>query len=303
MFCRGCGIALCHFEKRASNLACSNRVDYFTPKGNKMFSLKTCAKECLPPVILRAIRSFHGGGIRFEGSYATWEEAASVCSGYDAEHILAKVLDAMLKVKRGEAVYERDSVLFDEIEYSWPVLAGLMWVAAQNAGRLNVLDFGGSLGSTYYQNKKFLDTLHEVHWSIVEQNHFVQAGKTNFEDERLTFWSDIDDCVKALSPNTLLLSSVIQYLKDPYLLLQKVKSSNFEYIIFDRTPFVLDDNDILTVQKVPREIYAASYPCWFFGKQRFYAFFEDEYTVVAKFPSLDKANRPSTFEGCIFRKK
>mgnify|MGYP001500873774 CR=1 FL=1 len=48
-------------------------------------------------------------------------------------------------VKNGEAVYERDLVLFDYIEFYWPVLSGVMWVAARNNGRLNVLDYGGSL--------------------------------------------------------------------------------------------------------------------------------------------------------------
>ena len=73
-----------------------------------------------------------------------------------AQDILDKVLAATLKVKQGQAVFERDSVLFDEIEYSWPLLAGLMWAAASNGGKLNVLDFGGALGSSYYQNRKFL---------------------------------------------------------------------------------------------------------------------------------------------------
>jgi putative methyltransferase (TIGR04325 family) len=70
-------------------------------------------------------------------------------TGYDSEIILEKTRDALLKVKNGEAAYERDSVLFDEIQYAWPLLTSLMWVAAQAKGILNVLDFGGSLGTTY----------------------------------------------------------------------------------------------------------------------------------------------------------
>ena len=62
-------------------------------------------------------------------------------------------------------------------------------------GVLSVLDFGGSLGSTYYQNKKFLDSLDDVSWNIVEQKHFVDAGKEDFEDERLRFSYDIESCV------------------------------------------------------------------------------------------------------------
>jgi len=48
------------------------------------------------------------------------EEAMELSTGYDSERILGKVRDSLLKVKRGEAVYERDSVLFDKVQYSWP---------------------------------------------------------------------------------------------------------------------------------------------------------------------------------------
>ena len=68
----------------------------------------------------------------FEGSYSTWQEADALCNGYDNMEILEEELSATLKVKNGEAVYERDSDIFDHIEYSWPVLTGLMCAAAQN---------------------------------------------------------------------------------------------------------------------------------------------------------------------------
>jgi hypothetical protein len=87
---------------------------------------KDIVHDWLLPAVVRWIRQVRGGGIRFEGEFATLEEANVHCSCYDAEDILAKVLEATLKVKRGEATFERDSVLFDEIEYAWPVLAGLM---------------------------------------------------------------------------------------------------------------------------------------------------------------------------------
>ena len=64
--------------------------------------------------------------IRFEGSYPTWQDANAQCNGYTSKEILEKILVATLKVKKGEAVYERDSMIFDQIEYSWPVVSVLM---------------------------------------------------------------------------------------------------------------------------------------------------------------------------------
>lgn len=200
------------------------------------------------------------GGITFEGNYATWEEAAAQCTGYDAESILAKVLEATLKVKRGEAVYERDSVLFDEIDYAWPVTAGLMWAAAQSGGRLDVLDFGGSLGSSYFQNRAFLAGLPQVRWSVVEQAHYVEAGRRHVQDETLKFYASIDDCIAENMPNVVLLSSVLQYLPDIDDVIQQINRSGISMLIIDRTPYSDEQNNKICIQKAPERIYKASYP-------------------------------------------
>jgi putative methyltransferase (TIGR04325 family) len=67
----------------------------------------------------------------WKGSYSNWQTAIQHSKGYNASNILQKIKGATLKVKTGEAVYERDSVLFEKIEYSWPLLASLMWVATK----------------------------------------------------------------------------------------------------------------------------------------------------------------------------
>ena len=273
--------------------------------------IKEFLKKWLPPAIVELIRrkkarpANENGAwkVVWSGDYGSWEEAKKVSGGYDALEILNKVKEACLKVKKGEAIYERDSVLFDEIQYSWPILAALMWISAQCRGELNIVDFGGSLGTTYFQNKRFLDAIPKVRWNIVEQRHFVDEGKKHFEDDVIKFFYDIETCVREISPAAILLSSVVQYLPNPYQFLEKVRGMKFKFILFDRTPFVDGERDILTVQKVSPEIYPASYPCWFFSRKKFYAFFENEYELIARFEALDRANIPSTFEGCILRKK
>jgi len=262
---------------------------------------KDFLKDWMPPILMRVLRGLHG--ISWAGDFDSWADAQKVSSGYNSETILAKVKDSALKVKNGQAAYERDSVLFEEIEYSWPLLAGLMWIAAQSRGELNIIDFGGSLGSTYFQNRKFLQSLSKVRWNIIEQKLFVDTGKRHFEDDVLKFYYDIETCLGKNQPDTILFSSVIQYLEKPYSVLEKVKALNFQFILFDRTPFVDIGRDRLTLQTVPSQICQASYPAWFFDKKKFYAFFENEYEVISSFESSDRANIPSTFEGCVFRKK
>ena len=221
----------------------------------------------------------------------------------DDKIILEKVKNSMLRVVNGEAVYERDSVIFNEIQYSWPLLAALMWVALQSNGVLNLIDFGGSLGSTYYQNIKFLQASRKITWNIIEQRHFVDTGKKHFENEELRFYYDIESCLNESSPNTILFSSVLQYLEKPYELLNNILCLGFEIILFDRTPFVRHGPDKITVQKVPSKIYKASYPCWFFNKKNFYNIFSERYEIISTFEAKDRSNIPSTFEGGILLKK
>ncbi len=194
---------------------------------------------------------------------------------------LAKVLEATLKVKCGEAAYERDSVLFDEIEYSWPVLSGLMWVAARNGGRLNVLDFGGALGSSYFQNRKFLQSLPDVRWNVVEQPHYVDAGRKNIQDDQLRFYLTIEECLSETHPNVVLLSSVLQYLKTPFDIILRLSDADANYLIINRTPFSGQAEDKVLVQRVPESIYPASYPMHVFSQPEFMHRLESDWRLIA----------------------
>lgn len=229
------------------------------------------------------------------GDYPNWNEALKASSGYDSEIILEKTRQALLKVKNGEAVHERDTVVFDEIDYSWPVLAGLMWVAARSGGRLNVLDFGGSLGSSYFQNRGFLSSLPEVRWNIVEQARHVATGKAWFEDDRLRFYAEVADCVGKTQPNVILLSSVLQYVEHPGAIVDQLTGLACGCIIVDRTPFWPGALDRLSVQSVPPSIYPASYPSWIFSRQRFLASLPRDWRVVASFDNPDRLPGPVEF--------
>jgi len=59
------------------------------------------------------------------GDYSNWDELVTSADGYNAENILNKTKDALLQVKNGTAVYERDSVLFDKIVPPFPLLTCL----------------------------------------------------------------------------------------------------------------------------------------------------------------------------------
>lgn len=267
-------------------------------------------QQLVPPAFINGYKKIFGRMAQQEnhlsGDYLSWDEAAAASTGYDAELILEKTRAALLKVKNGVAAYERDSVLFNEIQYAWPLITGLMWVAAQSRGRLNVLDFGGSLGSTYYQNRVFLRNLSEVQWNIIEQPAHVNVGKEFFEDDVLKFFPNIEICLSETKPNVILLSSVLQYLESPHDMLDKLMDLPCDYVIIDRTPFWDGPTDRLCVQKVPSSIYSASYPIWIFAKEKFQdQIVKKGYEVIVDFESLDHLSGPVelTYRGMIISRE
>lgn len=265
-------------------------------------SIRLFLRDWLPPAFLRL--AARKNRISWSGAYRTWEDAVRVSSGYSVPAILEKVHDAALRVKRGEAAFERDSVVFATPEYSWPLLAILLWIASLSDGRLRLIDFGGSLGSSYFQHRPLLSGLKEIKWFVVEQSHFVACGKAEFEDERLRFCNTINECLAEGPIHAVLLSSVLPYLEAPYRLLDEIFSHNPRHIVIDRTPFLLSgDEDRLTVQRVPAAIYPASYPAWFFNQKKFEAFVQKKYRILASFPTLDRADIPSRYLGVLLELK
>ena len=249
----------------------------------------------------RFINRFTGIFYGWHGNFKSWENARSKCIGYDETQILEKVLASALKVKNGEIPFERDSVAFDKKILSFPVLAALMWIAVQKNQKLNVLDFGGSLGTSYYQNQLFLNSLSEFNWCIVEQPHFVSEGIKSFADDNLHFFYSIDECLIKYNINIVLLSSVIQYLEKPYDILEEIISKKFEYIIIDRTLFVDRNEDRLTIQTVPKKIYKASYCCWLLSESRFLTALTNKYELIYDFDIEENINIKSLYKGYLFK--
>ena len=223
----------------------------------------------------------------FLGEFFTWSEAVASSVGYDANLILEKVFDAAVKVKRGEAIYERDSVIFDRVQYSWPVVAGLLNVACKNNGSLRVLDFGGSLGSSYFENLAFTRNLSDLKWGVVEQSHFVARGRKAIEDKYIQFFSTIEECHLAIAPNVILLSNVLQYIQDYQQIVGKLSALGIPTIVVDRTIVSSSDHDRVFVQVVPPEIYSASYPVYSLSESLLLSTFQKNgYDLVSDFRSL-----------------
>ena len=172
----------------------------------------------------------------------------------------------MLKVQRGEAVYERDSVLFDHVEHSFPLLTGLLsrrWqTPATQRGRYRRITRQHVLSVP-----ECAPAPASVRWCVVEQPLFASCGRENFQSDELRFFENLENCLATERPDIAILSSVLPYVERPHALLETVARS-VPRVIIDRTPLWSDLPDRLTVESVPDSIYgfATSYPAWILNR-------------------------------------
>jgi len=216
-----------------------------------------------------------GGGnvIEYVGPFATWQEARQNAIGYDAPNIIEKVLKATQAVIDGKAVFERDSVLFSHEDYNYQFLSSLFMVAAQTGGKLRVVDFGGSLGSSYWQNRKLLRKIcKDISWRVVEQSTYLEAAQKLLYLEPLTFYPSIAEACQNGKPDVIVFSSVLQYIENFQDILTQAVGAKPEFVFIDRTPTLLQsvggqNSGVLMVQNVSPAIYNASYPCRIFNPE------------------------------------
>jgi putative methyltransferase (TIGR04325 family) len=206
-------------------------------------------------------------------------------TGYDSAEIVERVLAATLAVRAGRAAYERDGVVFAKHANDGPLLAALKEIAARCDGGLRVIDVGGALGSTYWRHRSWLETLREVRWDIVEQPAFVGAGRKHLADTPLRFFGTIAAAEADASHHVLLASTVLQYLEAPDAAVAEWLEWRLPFLVFNNLPLHPGAADRLTVQHVPPRIYTASYPVWFFNRERFLARFAGRYEIVREFAS------------------
>ncbi len=262
---------------------------------------KKLLKRAVPAPMRRWLRRRWHGAI-FSGDFPSWTEARVASGGYDADVIFERTLAAARAVRDGRAAWERDTVLFHEPAAHQPLLDALRPAAATNGGRLAVLDFGGALGSTWWQHRAWFKDLAEVRWSVVEQARLVAIGRQEFAHGPLRFYETTEACCVAEHPDVVLLSAVLPYLEDPHALLRDIARRDFRRVIIDRTGFVCRGRDRLTVQRVPAAIYPASYPCWFFNREKLLEPFARGWRIAAEWPTFDQADIAAEYHGLMLER-
>jgi putative methyltransferase (TIGR04325 family) len=254
-------------------------------------SLKALARRILPPRVVAALRILlTRRPITYSDPYPSWAAAKRDAIGYDDPAILKKIKAAALTVKEGRAAFEEDSLAHTRPGFRWPLLACLLHAAPHgntSRGRtFHVLDFGGSLGSVYFQHRVFFRTMPTLLWSVVEQPHFVGCGNAEFADERLNYFNTIEEAAARAPIDVALFSGSLGYLDAPYDVLTQIGALNCAYLILDRLQVSALSDDQFKVQRAVLPFYSARLAVRFFSPPKLLAHLSSiGYAPIAALPN------------------
>lgn len=223
-------------------------------------------------------------------------------TGYYAATITEAIVRASRAVREKQAKYERDGVLFDAIQHSWPLLASILGAPKHQKGVLGVLDWEGSLGSTYRQNQELLEAAGlETQWVIIEQDHIVEIGKSEFETSNLSFAPSTME-LKDLRFDVVLFARSLCYLESPDEAIIEALALNPARIVIDRTPEANSPVDLIGVQRAGKRIYKASFPVHTFSSGTLAKLICNEYSLISDCLSDLQPDPQTLSKGYVFQR-
>ena len=212
-------------------------------------SVRDTVRGVLPYRVVRAIRRRNKGVV---GNYRTWEEALQATGPYKPE--MATLIDTVRRYRDREPSYLNQ---YDPScrGISYPLLAGLLTASVRCGGRLSVLDFGGSLGQTWFGLEWTLRHLPvPTTWCVVDQPGCVEGALPWFESDQLRFYTSVEAAVSEHELNTVVCSSTLQYLDQPYDVLDVLARLKLPHIILDRTAVSNEDTELIMRQHTPADM-------------------------------------------------
>jgi putative methyltransferase (TIGR04325 family) len=234
--------------------------------------------------------------VSYVGNYAHWADAVADSKGYEDSEIIKKATQSFEEILAGKHKCERDTFLYDEFQYSLPLLLGLNFMQ-RKVGKIQLLDFGGSFASSYFRN---LDVVQEfdLSWTVIEQKRVVQKarGMTTGCDKLLFFEErELERLISKRAYNIILLGSCLQFLEKPNSVVSKLLHDELQTVVIEQTPVIQKDISKLTVQHVGKPLYESSYPAWHFAEKELLSWFKDDFQLKYRFNGPHVINRCDGF--------
>lgn len=257
----------------------------------KHFSLLKSLLSCIRKI---KINKKTESTVSYFGNFSCWKDAISISKGYNDIEIINKATKSFKKVLSGEFKCERDTFLFNEYQYSLPLLLGLCFTQ-KKVNKIKLLDFGGSFASCYYRN---LDALKQfdLSWTVVEQKSIVENAKKMIPEHKdLSFIkeSELPQIIEKQDYNIVLFGSCLQFFEKPFDIISKVIHESVNTVILEQTPVIHQSSlSKITVQKIGKPLYESSYPAWHFAEKELLSWFKNKFKLRYRF------NGPHIINNC-----
>ncbi len=232
----------------------------------------------------------------WSGSYPDWDAAARGCRKISLEGQRRAYERALGEVLAGRALFERDSLLQHQPATSWPLMLALRDLQALGISRPTVLDYGGGLGSVYFQHRRWWTSDRPVTWNVVELPGIAATGRRLTHEPQLHFFDSLDEAIRQQPPDLIVAAGIMPMVPGPEALLDSLAALGAPWVFVDRIPVTKrQGKNLITRQVVPRSIYESESPFWFFDESRFLRMLSSRWEIVGQ--SLSDCDDPVWVEG------
>lgn len=194
----------------------------------------------------------------WEGVFDSFEEAGGSTSAFSEATWVSRSKEKALRLREQARTTAFASLASSTHEYCLPVVAAL---CQARKGHLRILEFGGSVGFSFWSIVEALASPRDVEIHVVDNEKICEAGREVFAGEkRIVFHSSVPeghfDIVHC--------GSSIQYSRDWAGRVRDLARAAPDYLVFDDLPA----GDIQTFVSL-QNYYGAKIPHWFFGIREF----------------------------------
>ncbi len=219
----------------------------------------------------------------WSGSYPDWEAAARACRKISLEGQRRAYERALGEVLDGRALFERDSLLQHQPVTCWPLMLALRDLQARGTLQPTILDYGGGLGSVYFQHRAWWSADRPVTWNVVELPEIAATGQRLVQDSQLRFFDSLEEVVHQQPPDLILAAGIMPMVPSPEALLDTLASLGASWVFLDRIPVThRQGQTLITRQVVPRCIYESESPFWFFDESSLLQMLSSRFRIVGQ---------------------
>jgi putative methyltransferase (TIGR04325 family) len=203
--------------------------------------------DLVPPILTRLHRRARASLSGSAATYPSYAAALSACNskGYDDEEIVRVVFE---KTKVYREALDRQPTLKVSSTEAYGLLS-LAHCAAMDPGpkpSLKVVDFGGACGAHYFAFRRFFASSLRFDWIVVETGAMCRAAAPLAGGE-LSFCTALDEALRVGPVDLLFASGTIQFVEEPYRVLERMTSSGARHLLFNRLTLGARSEDVITI--------------------------------------------------------